>query len=149
MRLWSLHPQYLDQKGLVALWREGLLAKAVLENQTKGYKNHSQLDRFKASISPSEQINRYLRVVQKEATRRGYNFNINKLNPNLTLIQPLTVTEGQVFYEWNHLMLKLSDRDPNLWLKFCEIAEDPNFIPIVHPMFQIIPGDVEKWEKVY
>ncbi|MEN6399799.1 MAG: pyrimidine dimer DNA glycosylase/endonuclease V, partial [Rectinema sp.] len=29
MRLWTLHPQYLDQKGLTAAWREGLLAKKV------------------------------------------------------------------------------------------------------------------------
>jgi len=25
MRLWTLHPKYLDARGLVALWREGLL----------------------------------------------------------------------------------------------------------------------------
>ena len=30
MRLWSLHPCYLDPAGLVAVWREGLLARAVL-----------------------------------------------------------------------------------------------------------------------
>ncbi|HEU5178767.1 MAG TPA: pyrimidine dimer DNA glycosylase/endonuclease V, partial [Burkholderiales bacterium] len=30
MRLWSLHPKYLDARGLVALWREALLAQAVL-----------------------------------------------------------------------------------------------------------------------
>ena len=30
MRLWSLSPRYLDVKGLVAVWREGLLADAVL-----------------------------------------------------------------------------------------------------------------------
>ena len=29
MRLWSLHPRYLDRQGLTALWREGLLARAV------------------------------------------------------------------------------------------------------------------------
>nr|WP_243687290.1 pyrimidine dimer DNA glycosylase/endonuclease V [Methanobacterium formicicum] len=47
MRLWSLHPKYLDVKGLVALWREGLLARAVLKGKTKGYTNHPQLIRFK------------------------------------------------------------------------------------------------------
>jgi hypothetical protein len=31
MRLWSLHPRYLDAKGLQAVWREGLLAKKVLQ----------------------------------------------------------------------------------------------------------------------
>jgi hypothetical protein len=49
MRIWSLHPKYLDAKGLVALWRESLLAKQALESKTKGYKNHPQLNRFKNS----------------------------------------------------------------------------------------------------
>ena len=49
MRLWSLHPKYLDIKGLVACWREGLLARKVLLDQTKGYKNHPQLIRFNRS----------------------------------------------------------------------------------------------------
>jgi len=44
MRIWSLHPKYLDSKGMVALWREALLAKQVLLNKTKGYKNHPQLN---------------------------------------------------------------------------------------------------------
>jgi hypothetical protein len=43
MRLWSLHPQYLDPQGLVALWREALLAQAVLRGKTRGYKHHPQL----------------------------------------------------------------------------------------------------------
>jgi hypothetical protein len=30
MRLWTLHPQYLDPRGLVALWRVALLAQQVL-----------------------------------------------------------------------------------------------------------------------
>ncbi|WP_343214776.1 pyrimidine dimer DNA glycosylase/endonuclease V, partial [Dokdonella sp.] len=40
MRLWSLHPRYLDPQGLVALWREALLAKAVLRGETRGYTQH-------------------------------------------------------------------------------------------------------------
>ena len=43
MRLWSIHPRYLDSMGLVALWREALLAQAVLRGETKGYKFHPQL----------------------------------------------------------------------------------------------------------
>ncbi len=46
MRLWSLHPKYLDRQGLLAVWREGLLAQKVLQGKTKGYKNHPQLKRF-------------------------------------------------------------------------------------------------------
>ena len=37
IRIWTLHPKYLDAKGLVAVWREALLAKHVLENKAKGY----------------------------------------------------------------------------------------------------------------
>jgi len=30
MRLWTIHPKYLDRQGLLALWREALLAQKVL-----------------------------------------------------------------------------------------------------------------------
>jgi hypothetical protein len=36
MRLWTLHPKYLDARGLVALWREALLAQKVLRGATRG-----------------------------------------------------------------------------------------------------------------
>jgi Pyrimidine dimer DNA glycosylase len=49
MRIWSLHPQYLDRQGLTAAWREGLLAQKVLTGTTKGYRNHPQLRRFRAA----------------------------------------------------------------------------------------------------
>jgi len=47
LRLWSIHPKYLDYKGLVAVWREGLLAKRVLMGETKEYRDHPQLLRLK------------------------------------------------------------------------------------------------------
>ena len=53
MRLWSLHPSYLDSAGLVALWQEGLLARKVLSSQTKGYIHHPQLHRFRKLPSSS------------------------------------------------------------------------------------------------
>ena len=80
MRLWSLNPSYLDSKGLVALWREGLLAKAVLSGETRGYKNHPQLERFKSQRDPQAAINAYLLEVHREAERRGYRFDILKLD---------------------------------------------------------------------
>ena len=60
MRLWTLHPRYLDAAGLVALWREGLLARAVLRGKTRGYRHHPQLERFRCHASPRSAINRYL-----------------------------------------------------------------------------------------
>ena len=79
MRIWSLHPQYLDAKGLVALWRETLLAKHVLENKTKGYKNHPQLNRFKRTKNPVDSINHYLFFVLQEARVRNYKFDAAKI----------------------------------------------------------------------
>jgi hypothetical protein len=38
LRLWSIHPKYLDATGLVALWREALLAQKVLKGKTKADK---------------------------------------------------------------------------------------------------------------
>ncbi|MDI3502728.1 MAG: hypothetical protein PWR13_285 [Archaeoglobi archaeon] len=35
MRLWSIHSKYLDAKGLVAVWREGLLAKKYWKEKLK------------------------------------------------------------------------------------------------------------------
>ncbi|MGH2666461.1 pyrimidine dimer DNA glycosylase/endonuclease V [Flavobacterium sp.] len=70
MRIWSLHPKYLDTKALVALWRETLLAKHVLEGKTKGYKNHPQLNRFKEAKYPIDSINQYLSEVYFEAVNK-------------------------------------------------------------------------------
>jgi len=80
MRIWSLHPKYLDAKGLVALWRETILAQKVLEGKTKGYKNHPQLNRFKNTDNPVGAIAVYLKYVAEEADKRGYNFDSNKIS---------------------------------------------------------------------
>src|ERR1700741_5318717 len=98
MRIWSIHPEYLDAKGLVALWRETLLAKHVLEGKTKGYKNHPQLNRFKKAVNPVDAIDQYLSEVYLEASNRKFNFNKNKINWNFKKSE-LPVTTGQVSYE--------------------------------------------------
>ena len=58
--LWSLQPGLLDRMGLLALWREGLLAQKVLLGQTTGYRFHPQLKRFQGSKNPVGAINTYL-----------------------------------------------------------------------------------------
>ena len=142
MRLWSLHPAYLDVKGLVALWREGLLAKHVLEGKTKGYKNHPQLDRFKNSAKPLDAIHQYLAVIHEEASCRAYNFDREKISWNF---QPtkLKVTQGQLEYEAAHLLKKLRVRDHNKYktLKALKVLK-------VHPLFKIIEGEIEQWEII-
>src|SRR4051794_29892144 len=112
MRIWSLHPKYLDTKGLVALWRETLLAKHVLEDKTKGYRNHPQLNRFKKCSAPLQAINYYLSVVFKEAEQRGYAFDKTKIEWNFEICK-VPVTTGQIEYEVQHLKTKLQKRDPS------------------------------------
>jgi hypothetical protein len=140
MRIWSLHPSYLDSKGLVALWRETLLAKHVLEGKTRGYKNHPQLIRFKESENPVDYIHQYLSIVYTEASDRGYNFDKSKIRWEFEP-ETMTVTKGQLLFEKNHLLHKLKIRDHN---RYIELLNDNEILP--HPLFEIIEGNIEKWE---
>src|SRR5579862_7847425 len=106
MRLWSLHPKHLDAKGLVALWREGLLARAVLRGKTAGYRRHPQLERFRRCPAPVAAVDAYLREVLREAAARGYDFNGGKLGP-VRRVRRQPVRAGQLAYEWAHLLRKL------------------------------------------
>lgn len=142
MRIWSLHPKYLDGKGLVALWRETLLAKHVLENKTKGYRNHPQLDRFKKAKRPSDAINQYLSEIYKEATNRNYRFDGNKIDWKFKPGK-ITVTDGQLEYEVLHLLKKLKVRDTT---KFKEVKSIKNYDTL--ELFTVIKGEIEKWEIV-
>ncbi|HEV8512170.1 MAG TPA: pyrimidine dimer DNA glycosylase/endonuclease V [Cyclobacteriaceae bacterium] len=142
MRLRSIHPKYLDAKGLVALWRETLLAKHVLEGKTKGYRNHPQLDRFKLVNKPKEAINQYLVSVFEEAKARSYNFDKKKINWKFSSTT-MSVTTGQMEYETSHLLKKLKIRDRS---KFRELSEMKKIAP--HPMFNVIKGKIEKWEII-
>jgi hypothetical protein len=142
MRIWSLHPQYLDAKGLVALWREGLLAQKVLLGETKGYRNHPQLTRFKNHPDPLAAIGVYLREVRREAVRRGYHFNAGKILRTDTGTK-IRVTDGQVVHELAHLSAKLKKRDREAYERL-EQAEHS----VVHPLFQVVSGGIENWEVV-
>ena len=141
MRIWSLHPSFLDAQGLVALWRETLLAQAVLRGQTRGYLHHPQLIRFRAHALPLGCVADYLRAVHVEATDRGYSFAAGKISRSRAGIR-LTVTRGQLEYEWQHLMRKLRIRDPQRWKKLKSAKPRP------HPMFRVVRGPVAAWEKI-
>lgn len=142
MRLWSIHPKYLDSKGLVALWREELLAKNVLEGNTKGYKNHPQLIRFKKLKFPISNINYYLSNVVDEAKKRNYNFDESKLNFDEKK-ELIIVTKGQIEYEFKHLLNKLKVRDFKRYEKFKNLKNIE-----IHPMFKVIDGNIENWEII-
>ena len=141
MRLWTVHPQYLDAKGLVALWREALLAQAVLRGQTRGYTQHPQLFRFRQQADALAAIGSYLGVVQEEAVRRGYRFDPAKINPARVEVT-LTEHDGQLAYEWQHLLGKLEVRDPARYQAHRLLGE---IAP--HPLFHLVPGPVQAWEK--
>jgi hypothetical protein len=141
MRIWSLHPKYLDVRGLVALWREGLLAQAVLLGRTKGYADHPQLIRFRTQSSPAGCIAEYLTAVHAEAVNRGYRFDAEKINCTGSRGK-MTVNNGQVRFEWNHLMKKLKSRDPERYKELLKVKS-----PLPHPLFQVVKGGIEKWEK--
>lgn len=142
MRLWSLHPQYLDTRGLVALWREALLAQAVILGKTRGYTRHPQLTRFNVAPDPTAAIAEYLRGVHAEALRRGYAFDAKKISRRKT-VAALPVSRGQLNYEWRHLLNKLQQRAPHM---LAQIQATRRVRP--HPLFQVVRGPVEPWEVI-
>ncbi len=141
MRLWTLHPKYLDVKGLVAAWREALLAQKVLQGGTRGYTNHSQLARFRAHKKPVEAIATFLAGIAEEADQRGYHFDHSKISGKRLTTQ-VAETDGQLLFEWSHLRAKLQVRAPDLYRQSRAIK-----IPDPHPMFRIVEGDVREWER--
>jgi hypothetical protein len=142
MRLWSLHPKYMDSRGIVALWREGLLARAVLMGKTKGYRNHPQLQRFKSQDEPLKAIDTYLYHVYLESQRRGYSFKREKIGDEFIHYQ-IPVSSGQMEYEFKHLKKKLKLRNILMYRKLRELDE---ILP--NPVFRIFNGKIEDWEVV-
>jgi len=141
MRIWTLHPQYLDRQGLLALWREGLLAQAVLRGKTRGYRHHPQLVRFRSQRDALAAIATYLVTVHSEAVRRGYAFDAHKIDKRRTRTR-IAETSGQLQFEWQHLKTKLRKRSNALFSDYAKIRE-----PLPHPLFRIVPGPVRKWER--
>lgn len=140
MRLWSLHPSCLDAKGLVALWREGLLARKVLAGKTRGYRHHPQLLRFRAAKNPMAAIDAYLSAVLAESLARGYSFDASKIRRRRS--PRLTVTRGQVAYERKHLLAKLAHRDRGRWKR------EKGRAARLHPLFWMVAGPIASWEVV-
>jgi len=143
MRIWSLHPKYLDRQGLLACWRETLLTQKVIQGKTKGYRHHPQLIHFRACPAPLDAIATYMVSLVDEAKVRGYAFNQGKISPGHVTCK-IPVTQGQLLYEWAHLKTKLTRRDPVQLLEISRIE-----MPESHPLFKIVTGSVEPWEKVY
>jgi len=141
MRLWSLHPKYLDPTGLVALWREALLAQAVLRGETRGYQHHPQLHRFREAADPVATIAAYLAEVHEESLRRDYRFAAEKVGARRDAT-PITVSHGQLDFEWTHLMAKLAARAPEQHARLLDVET-----PDAHPLFHVVDGGVAPWER--
>lgn len=148
MRLWSLHPALLDRQGLIACWREGLLAQAVLAGRTRGYTRHPQLERFRAQPDPVAAVGAYLDVVATAAEARGYRFDRSRID-HVRLAEPgvapptqpvprIRVTDGQLVFELEHLRAKLAARSPTV-----QLPREP----VPHPLFVVEPGPIAEWER--
>ncbi|MEL4358997.1 MULTISPECIES: pyrimidine dimer DNA glycosylase/endonuclease V [unclassified Luteococcus] len=141
MRLWSLHPSLLDRQGLVALWREGLLAQAVLAGRTRGYRHHPQLERFRECPEPRAAVVAYLQAVADEADHRGHHFDRTRLDDLPAWAGQLIVTDGQLAHELAHLRGKLQTRNPHL------LESLPQAAPPPHPLFRVVPGAMAPCER--
>ena len=141
MRLWTIHPRYLDARGLVAAWREALLAQKVLAGGTKGYRHHPQLIRFQAQADPPAAIAAFLRGLADEAESRGYHFDASKILQKESCGK-ISETRGQLLYEWKHLRAKLRRRSPLVARPFRSLK-----VPDPHPLFCVTAGGIRAWEK--
>ncbi len=161
MRLWSLHPHYLDRMGLLGGWREALMAQRSLRQEIRSYRNHPQLERFKNAPMPKAYLSAYLEGLADEGEQRGYRFNrslirYEDLEPQayrladgtplrlLGLLPQLPVTSGQLRYELLHLKRKLALRDPARLARLADLLE-----PEPHLLFEMIPGEIATWERVH
>lgn len=144
MRLWSFHPKYLNKKYLGAVWYEGI-TKAQSGLQGGGYKNHSGLQRFKSTNTPPMMLlAQYLHTIWWESLVRNYSYDSSKIiGPLPVKLVKLTVTRGQLDYEWRHYLGKIEKNDPDWHTRLKGIL-----VPQLHPMFYVIEGDIEDWERV-
>lgn len=145
MRLWSLHPALLDRQGLLACWREALLAQAVLLGRTQGYVHHPQLQRFRAHRDPPAAAAAYLQSLWEDSRRRGYRFDAARIAVNLPQgaagVEKIQVTGEQLEYEWQHLLSKLAHRSPS------RHAQALRQTPSAHPLFEVVAGPIASWER--
>lgn len=119
------------------------MAKRVLEGRLTGYAKHPQLLRFKRHKRPLALINAYMYQVYLEAERRGYHFDLSKIEP-LVLRERVPVTRGQLEFEFLHLLRKLRRRDKK---RFGELKNLPLSSIEPNPVFKPTEGGVEEWER--
>ena len=142
MRIWSLHPAYLDSQGLTACWRETLLAQAVLAGRTRGYTSHPQLERFREHPHPLGAACWYLHGLADEADLRGFRYDRRRVDRPPEQVSSIPVTTGQLELEWTWLRTKLAARSPEVLERWASVV-----LPRAHPSFHIVDGPVAGWER--
>lgn len=141
MRLWSIHPKYLDVKGLGGLWREALLARKIFLGEASAYKNHPQLNRFKETSAPLSAINAYLLHIYRESCSRGYCFDRKRFSDPFRKAK-ISISKGQIIHEIRHLKKKLKVRSKEKYRQLLKVKKiEPN------PLFRIVKGRVASWEQ--
>lgn len=140
----SISPESLDRQDLVSLWRESLLARKAIEKKNKDYENQPQLRRHKDSFNPLTNINYYLSSVHEEAQKRGYDVDAKKIALLKNKMKDTKVSNGQVNYEFKHILKKLEDRD---YGEFSKIKEAGMGSIKTNKTFKVVQGNVESWEK--
>ena len=150
MRIWSIHPKYLDSKRLGAQWREALLCRNVLKGMTTGYKSHPQFLRIAKHPNPIAFINAYLGTIYYEASHRGYRYDLSKIEKvDLRDVEQMKVTCGQVSYEFIHNQHKIKDSKNTEKYDLNEnLTQTPSGCHIeVNHLFIKVPGEIENFEK--
>lgn len=66
---------------------------------------------------------------------------IRRFSPGRASTQ-IEVPVGQLRFEWLHLAKKLGNRNPKLYA-----AQLANAIPVPHPLFRAVRGEVAPWER--
>lgn len=154
MRLWTIHPKYLDGKRLTSQWKEGIqmmhIWKEIGENpepaKRLGYVSHPQVRRLSNLLVAdsgliSLLLHQHLTAVHEESVQRSYSFNkklIDDLAPDCKNAPKVYVTMGQVAYEFALMATK-----NNEWSQ--KVAIDPYML--CNPIFQVVSGSIESWEK--
>ena len=149
MRIWTLHPRFLDRQGLLGQWREALQAKNALldPHHSSNVCHERQLRRFKAAkIQALSCMGVYLHAVADEMILRGYKPNVSLIPYYVGTPSLIPVTQGQVNFEIAHLMAKLTERDPSRLLPLSKIRVLMS--NQLNPIFKEVGGDIESWEKI-
>ncbi len=141
MRLWSIHPRYLDPPGLGGLWREALLAQRVVEGHTAAYRNHPQARRVLGQVDPWGAIHDYLIGVWEEGQRRGYRYDRSRISEH-SGGHPMEVPRGQIEYELALLCFKLAVRNRGALSALPDLER-----ALPHPSITIVEGGIAPWER--